>query len=174
MKVFFDTEFTNLIGIVCDIKLISAGFVSENGSEFYIEFKDNFEPGECSTFVHEAVLPHLGLDKYGMSNPEFRIRFKDWIQSLGEPVELCCDSIGYDWGLFVDLYSDDNVSHSWPTNLSRKPVNVNNHEVLQGVENYFQYQPVAVRHHALWDARALAASVKSYEAGIRYDKKFRE
>jgi hypothetical protein len=170
MKVFFDTEFSDLLGVVVDIRLISLGFVSDCGQEFYAELKDEFKPGECSTFVHEAVLPHLNLEKYGMSTSEFRVKFKGWIQSFKEPVELCSDSVGYDFGLLLDLY-DDAHKHNWPTNLATKAISVNSRESQQGIETYFECQPMAIRHHALWDARALASSVKSYEAGIRYGKK---
>jgi hypothetical protein len=170
MKVFFDTEFSTLDGFLTPIKLVSAGFVAENGEEFYAEFKNNFEFGECSSFVHEAVLPHLNFEKHGMQNSEFRLKFKGWIQSFKEPVELYSDSISYDFELLLDLY-DDEHKHNWPTNLASKAVSVNSRESQQGIEIYFECQPMAIRHHALWDARALAASVKAYECGIRYDKK---
>jgi len=29
------------------------------------------------------------------------------------------------------------------------------------IEHYFEYQPLAIRHHALWDARALASAFKA-------------
>ena len=166
MKIYFDAEFTDLLGIVCDIKLISLGFVAEDGREFYAEFTDNYLLGECSSFVHEAVLPHLDNIKYGMSVSEFRLKFMAWIQSFVEPVELYSDAVGYDFGLLSDLYADHLAN--WPSNLLRKPVSANSHEVQQGIETYFQYQPLATRHHALWDARALAFSVNGFETGSRF------
>ena len=153
MKVYLDCEFTDLVGIVCDIQLISAGFVAEDGSEFYGELTDMYEEGGCSSFVHEAVLPHLNFEKYGMCTKEFLLRLKVWIQDFNEPVVLYSDAVGYDYGLLYDLWTEYDL---WPTNLVRKPVNANSHEIQQGIENYFEYQPMAIRHHALWDARALA------------------
>ena len=165
MKIYIDTEFTDLAGIVCDIKLISAGFVSETGEEFYFELKDNYDEGQCSSFVCEAVLPHLGHQKYGTTATEACLRLKVWVESFKDQVELCSDAPGYDWGFLYDLFESNSC---WPTNLIRKPVNVNNHVIQQGIENYFEYQPIAIRHHALWDARALAAAARAYEAGVRY------
>lgn len=40
MKLFFDTEFT---GLYKDCRLISIGFISENGKRFYAEVDDNFD-----------------------------------------------------------------------------------------------------------------------------------
>lgn len=164
MKIYFDTEFTSLDSIV-DYKLISAGFVAENDQEFYFELTHHYDESECSFFVQEAVLPHLNHKKCGMTEAEARIKMKEWIESFKEPVELCSDAPGYDWPLLYDIFS---VNDGWPTNLVRKPVNVNNHAIQQGIESYFECQPMAIRHHALWDARALAAATKAYEAGVRY------
>jgi len=155
MKIYIDTEFTSF-GLNFDIKLISAGFVAEDRQEFYFELTDNFEEGECSTFVLDAVLPHLDAKKHGMCKAEAWLRLKVWVQSFNEPVEFCSDAPGYDWGLIYDFFEE----FEWPSNLVRKPVNVNTHAVLQGIERYFECQPMAIRHHALWDARALAAAVK--------------
>lgn len=160
MKIYIDTEFTDLIGIVCDIKLISAGFVAETGEEFYFELKDHYEEGECSSFVCEVVLPELDHQKYGMTVSNACSQMKTWIESFKDQVELCTDAPGYDWGFLYDFFESNNC---WPTNLIRKPVNVNNHAIQQGIENYFEFQPMAIRHHALWDARALASAVKEYE-----------
>ena len=152
MKVFFDTEFTSF-GLNSDMKLISAGFVAENGEEFYFELINHYEECECSSFVHEAVLPHLNSKKHGMYEAEVRLRFKHWIDSLNETIELCSDAIGYDWGLVIELIDQHD---GWPKKLSRKPISANSHETQQGFELYFESNPEAIRHHALWDARALA------------------
>jgi hypothetical protein len=164
MKIYFDTEFTSLDAID-GCKLISAGFVAEDGREFYFEMKKHYEIDDCSFFVQENVLPHLDHDKYGMVEPEARLKLKYWLRTFNEPVELCTDAPGYDFPLIYDLCSKND---GWAPNLRKSPVNVNSHFVDQGIEKYFQYQPMAIRHHALWDARALAAAVKAYETGIRY------
>ncbi len=157
MKVYFDTEFTDLLGIETDIKLISAGFVTERGQELYFELTDNYEIKECSNFVHEAVLPHLDEAKYGVKIAVAAKQLKNWLQNLGEPVQLASDAPSYDFPLIYELL----VKHdNWPESLNKKPLNVNNYSTAGRIENYFEYQPLAIRHHALWDARALAAAAK--------------
>ena len=53
MKIFLDTELTDLADKFGPICLISAGFVAQNGSEFYFELKGyntllNVEKQDCS------------------------------------------------------------------------------------------------------------------------------
>jgi len=157
MKVYFDTEFTDLLSIVTDIKLISAGFVTEFGQELYFELTDHYEIKECSNFVHEAVLPHLNHAKYGLKTAQAARQLSQWLQKLGEPVQLASDAPNYDFPLIYDLL----VGHDcWPECLNKKPLNVGSYIIAGRIENYFEYQPLAIRHHALWDARALAKAVK--------------
>lgn len=169
-NIYFDTEFSDLIGVIFDIKLLSAGFVADDGSEHYFELTNHWAEGECSSFVCEAVIPHLDPEKYG-KDPADAIRdLNTWIESFGEPVTLCSDAPGYDWGLLHDLFTD----YGFPANLVRRPLSVNTPESQRGIEEYFEtqpyavrdqknwdasemmYRPFAIRHHALWDARALA------------------
>lgn len=170
MKIYIDTEFTDLLGITVDTLLISAGFVAEDGSEHYFELTNHWEEGGCSTFVLEAVLPHLDLEKHGKDPKKAIEDLNVWIESFGEPVTLCSDAPGYDWGLLYDLFTD----YGFPSNLVRRPLSVNTPDVMRGIEEYFEtqpyavrdpknwdahemmYRPFAIRHHALWDARALA------------------
>ena len=158
MKIFLDTEFTYLGGIEHDIKLISAGLVAEDGSECYVELVGHYDESECSDFVHEAVLPHLKPEKHGLPAPEAAAKIKAWIEAFGEPVEIMTDSPGYDFGLLSDLLRDHDA---WPANLpTATPRRVDPTNIDPGIERYFQYQPMAIRHHALWDARALAAACR--------------
>lgn len=157
MKVFFDAEFTDLIGIVEDIKLISLGFVADDGRELYIELHGNFERRNCSQFVLEAVLPKLNKAKHTLSNAEAAAKVKEWLESLGEPVELVTGAPAYDWSLLHDFLEEH---QAWSANLERRPVDANHHEILQATDQYFDYQVMAERHHALWDARALKAGFR--------------
>jgi hypothetical protein len=176
MKIYLDTEFTDLLGITVDIMLVSAGFVAEDGSEHYFELTNHWEEGGCSTFVCEAVLPHLDLKTYGKDPKDAIADLNAWIEGFGEPVTLCSDAPGYDWGLLYDLFTD----YGFPANLVRRPLSVNTPESQRGIEEYFEtqpyakrdpenwdahemaYRPFAIRHHSLWDARALA-----YANGVR-------
>jgi hypothetical protein len=157
MKVFFDAEFTDLVGIVEDIKLISLGFVGYDGRELYLELHQNFEKKNCSQFVLEAVLPKLDRSKHTLSNAEAAAKVKEWIDGLGEQVHLVTDAPAYDWSLLYDFLEDH---QAWPNNLKRSPIDANVHEILQATDQYFDFQVMAERHHALWDARALAAGFK--------------
>jgi len=161
MLIYLDCEFTDLIGVVSDIKLISAGFVAESGNELYFELPGNYDASECNTFVHEAVLPYLDAAKHGLPAADAAQRLKDWIESFGEPVTLATDAPGYDFALVAELLKDHGI---WPSNLTNIPQHVDAGSVQQSIEDYFDYQPIAVRHHALWDARALASARKSVMA----------
>lgn len=68
MRIFLDTEFTDLVGVVHDPALISIGLVTEDGrSSFYVELTNNYTEDVCSYFVIQNVLPLLDaptLDKF--------------------------------------------------------------------------------------------------------------
>lgn len=157
ITVYFDTEFTDLVAIECDLKLISAGLVAPDGREFYFELTDNYRVEECSSFVLEGVLPHLNADKHGMTCAQAAATLSAWLEAFGEPVRLATDAPGYDWPLISTLFEDHNC---WPATLERKASNVSVGNVQQEIENYFACQPMSVRHHALWDARALAYAAR--------------
>lgn len=152
MRIYLDTEFTDLVGIVVPIRLISAGFVAKNGQEFYFELTDNYQPLDCNDFVREAVLPFLDTAKHGMMRAQAASRLRCWLEAFGEPVQLASDAPGYDCPLIAGLFEE----YGWPANLSQNPHTVNAGNVQQEINNYFTCQPMAIRHHALWDARALA------------------
>lgn len=59
MFIYIDTEFSTLMARIQNIKLISAGFVAENGQELYFELPKNYREADCSYFVSESVIPHL-------------------------------------------------------------------------------------------------------------------
>jgi hypothetical protein len=161
MKVFLDIEFTDLIGTVEDIQLISLGFVAYDGRELYIELHQNFERESCSEFVIEAVLPHLDCAKHTLSNAEAAAKIKEWIEAFAEAVQLVTDAPAYDWSLLYDFLED---YQAWPANLDRRPIDANVHEILQATDSYYDCQAIAIRHHALWDARALADGFKRVES----------
>lgn len=157
IKIYFDTEFTDLVGIETDIKLISAGFVASDGRELYFELVDHYHLDDCSAFVHESVLPLLDAAKYGMPARQAAQTMKAWIESFVGPVGLVSDAPAFDWPLIRDLFDQHRC---WSSNLAGTPLHVNAGNLQQGIENFFQYQPIAIRHHALWDARALAHAAK--------------
>lgn len=158
MLIYFDTEFTNLYGDEGPIKLISAGFVFFDGREFYFELTDNFELSDCSYFSEDIVLPNLNIGKHGMSSADAAIKLKEWIESFDyDDLALASDAPQYDFTLIQELLERHDC---WPINLSKDGVDLKvtfkNVQIDSRVDDYFTFHPMAIRHHALWDARALA------------------
>lgn len=157
-KIYFDTEFT-FLGFTIDQepKLISAGFVAEDGQELYLELIENYQQNECSLFVRNAVLPHLNPGKFGKQANKAAFILKGWIEAFNVPVQLASDNPNYDWPLVMDLLLEHEC---WPRNLDGKAHHAGNYLIQERIERYFEYQPMAIRHHALWDARALYQACK--------------
>lgn len=154
MIVYIDTEFTDLTDTFGPIRLISAGFVAQNGSEFYFELTDNYEHDDCSYFVLENVLPHLNSAKYGMTSAYASLKLKTWCEGLGEPVQLASDAPAYDFDLIALLLKNHNTTLE---NVDNKCMHLDRYLVEDKIQRYFEYQPISICHHALWDARALAS-----------------
>ena len=104
MRIYFDTEFTHLEGNA-KRELISAGFVSEDGREWYAEISD-FNRALCSVFVVSTVLPLLeGKAETTIAVAMFGPRLSAWLTSFGEDVELIADHSA-DWELVVRYTSE--------------------------------------------------------------------
>lgn len=160
MDVFFDAEFTDMLGIVCDPALISIGLVSNNGKEFYAELSDTWTKDICSHFVGEAVLPFLQGGEYKMTEADCAARFKAWIEDFNEDVSLRSDAPDFDWPWVAQLFD----RYGWPDNLIRKCQRVSFFEddsklfwYNNATENFWRNNKDdgATRHHALWDARCI-------------------
>lgn len=154
MKIYLDTEFTDLTDESGPIRLISAGFVAQNDSEFYFELTDNYQHDDCSYFVLEHVLPHLNHDRHGTLSTEAALKLKAWCEGFGEPVQFASDAPAYDFDLIALLLHDQKIKID---NLDVKCLQLDAYMVEDKIERYYEYQPMAIRHHALWDARALAS-----------------
>jgi hypothetical protein len=145
MHVFFDSEFTQLS---TRAKLISVGFVTQDGREFYGELHEGWSLDDCSDFVHREVIPHLGSVKT-MSLLELRSCLKEWLESLAECVEILTDSPEWDWPWISFIFPEE---RDWPCNLARQPVRYFIDEVaLQKEKRFRQFRA----HHALDDARLM-------------------
>ena len=148
MRVFFDTEFTEL-GI--DPRLISIGLISEDGQrEFYAELSDTYTIEDCGDFARLAVIPKLTGAEVRMSLAELRDRLYAWLTTFGEPVTLATDSLAWDWPWIQEIFYD----RTWPENVSPAP------EILGQTPEFVRAVETAVtrdrlrRHHALDDAKA--------------------
>lgn len=99
MKIYFDTEFTSLDGNV-GWDMISAGFVAEDGREFYVEITD-FLREDCSQFVLATVLPLLGKGDVlpeCIASTGFASHFCAWLAQFNEEIELVSDC-PVDWNI---------------------------------------------------------------------------
>ena len=155
MRIYYDTEFTSLEPNT-DWDMISAGFVAEDGQEWYAEITD-FPRHECSPFVVEVVLPLLGgrLDQR-MPGAWFAPKFCEWLSSFKEDIELVSDH-SCDWFLVNGYCHRDFAalpfkvqSRIWQRS-DQEPIQV---ELLEAELRYWHRNP-GKRHHALYDARRL-------------------
>lgn len=165
-KVFFDTEFTDLLGITQDPALISIGLITEDGKRtFYAELTDTYTVGQCSDFVRVAVLPLLDAPELSgeldytaiyarVTATECRALLAQWLEHAGTHTEFWSDAPPYDWHFVIELFHD----HIWPKGLAHVPKSCLPTEVAslpsysRCVEARYANQKFR-RHHALDDAK---------------------
>ena len=143
MLLFLDTEFTDLL----DPILISLGLVTEGGEELYLEVPFSIE--KCSSFVKEAVLPHLcNVPNAACTVFEVRSRVLTWVETLRKPQEdvLICTDYQGDIDLLVNAL--DYRVPGWMSGL------LIGHDLDERLQNQFFEENRLPRHHALYDARA--------------------
>ncbi len=93
MKLFLDTEFTDLVP---DAKLISIALVDDNENYFYAELTDSYTYEDCSPFVHNYVLPLLRGGDYKMTTSECALKMANWIESRIDPCRVITDAPSWD------------------------------------------------------------------------------
>jgi hypothetical protein len=148
MKLFLDTEFTDLVP---GNKLISIALVDENEEWFYAELTDTYELKDCSEFVKGFVLPFLRGGKFLMSSYDCALRMGNWIEDRGMDCILACDNPGWDIPHLKKL-----LEPCWPENLHRNqyhPVYVPSH-IEEDLVLEFDYDI----HNALDDALVMKKS----------------
>jgi len=148
MKLFLDTEFTNLIP---GNKLISIALVDENEEFFYAELTDTYELKDCSDFVKSFVLPFLRGGEFKMSSYDAALKLGNWIEDRGPDCILACDNPGWDMPHLRSLLRD-----CWPENLHKNqyhPVYVPSH-IQEDLVLEFDYDI----HNALHDALIMKKS----------------
>lgn len=166
IKVFFDTEFTDLLGIIQDPALISIGMITEDGARtFYAELTDTYTVDQCSDFVRAWVLPILDapdlsevLDSTAvyarMSATQCSTCLGQWLDQVGSHIQLCSDAPSYDWHFVVELFHDQ----AWPKSLAHAPISCLPSAAdlrirhLRRAEELYSSR-LFRRHHALDDAR---------------------
>ncbi|MDO8455314.1 MAG: 3'-5' exoribonuclease [Burkholderiaceae bacterium] len=153
MRIFFDTEFTDLIS---DCMLISIGFVDETGDRsFYAELSDTWRANDLGDFAAQSVVPLLDGQASLMSMAELRERLTGWFAGFDGPVRLATDSLAWDWRWMQEIFPSP---ETWPVNVEKIPLLL----TMNYLQNYDEFE-LAVesafssglrRHHALDDARA--------------------
>lgn len=143
---YLATEFTDFIQ--CD--LISIALVSECGKhEFYAE-RNDYIKSDCSDFVKEFVIPHLGKVE-PINRAELKKQLFEFIENIGEEVTIACDFRG-DLDLLNDALDGNN-----PKNLLNQWYDfsdlTDSHIFYFAGTEYYQSGNYP-RHHALHDARA--------------------
>ena len=146
MHIFFDTEFT---GLTDDAKLISIGFVTQGGQEFYAELEDTYTINDCSEFCRMEVLPHLEGGLICMPLALVRTTLGEWLAACGPNAVLICDS-PRDVSQFNELFPQGPPATvslrvlGWWGNLQRRILN----------RGRRMHHLLGLRvHHALDDAR---------------------
>ncbi|BBN89448.1 3'-5' exoribonuclease [Azospira sp. I09] len=142
MRLFLDTEFTNLRVP----ELLSLGIVSEVADEFYAEL--TFNRAVCSPFVEETVLPLLS--NRPRAREEVADDLRSWLARFERPV-VVYDS-PTDWAMFLWLLGNAQVSVD---GLLLDYDQWDWQRFEQSIDAYFEHHQTESRHHALHDARAL-------------------
>ncbi|PBY65981.1 hypothetical protein [Pseudomonas aeruginosa] len=142
-RVYLDTEFSSLNRYRA--QLISLALVVPEGPEFYVELTDTWTPADCSPFVLDTVLPVLDHTRHGRTTDQARTELLAFLQALG-PVEIITDAPDHDWPLLL-----------WLVGPAGLPSNVQPEPGLLRIDLNADYAGEEPPHHALQDARLLAA-----------------
>ena len=152
---FFDCEFTDLSS---SASLISAGFITQSGNQFYAELSD-YDEGSCNDFVKATVLPLLSLP--AISTADFLSALTDWLNNSGEDFLFIADS---DWDQKMLTKTFASVGKTLPESwrFQKVPDNFTN-GMQRSLFNdemaaFFLRHPDQKPHHALADACAIRSA----------------
>ena len=162
MKYFFDTEYAfNTESWNRGPHLISIGIVAEDGREYYAV--NHKGPYYANEFVRSQVLPHLG--EPWKTEDEIKKEVQDFI---GDDVpEFWCYFGAFDYVLLSQLMGGfEQWPQKWPY-LAYDLRQWLDAKDLQGVS-----QEGDMTHHALDDARWIAATYKKYNQSPQYNPPF--
>lgn len=172
MLIFFDTEFTELSK---SCELLSIGFVTEEGDQFYAEVTD-YNPDNINPWVKENVIDNFFLKQEVSiiskdvfvkgTKEEISKVLRHWLEQYNS-VQLVSDVCHYDMVNFIDLFGNafqipENVSpycHDINQDLAKHlgfsdndMFNISREELLEDVE-----LPAGIKHNALYDAQVIKA-----------------
>lgn len=131
MKLFLDTEFTDLVP---GARLISIALVDENEEFFYAELTDTYTEASCSMFVKRFVLPFLKGGNYRMNSYDCALKLGNWIEDRGVQCIIASDAPSWDLPYLNQL-----LNPCWPENLIKDmvyPVKVTSEQEAELVALY--------------------------------------
>jgi hypothetical protein len=171
MKLFFDTEFTELHQ---KTTLISLGIIAEDGREFYAEFTD-YDKSQVTPWIEENVMTKLkflpnpsshfwtnrneiNLECCGNTafvRQELRLFLQKW-----DKVEMWSDCPAYDWVLFCNIFG---TAFDIPSNVYYIPFDICTLFKMTGIDPDINREKFGAgevyaempKHNALWDARVI-------------------
>lgn len=172
-KIFFDTEFT---GLHKNTTLVSIGFVSECGKEFYAELTD-YDKSQIDNWMQENVINKLLFNDFiysGLIMTDTKNAFdikadkntlkgqlERWFQKFGE-VEIISDHLSYDWVLFCDIFGH---AFNIPKNVYYIPFDICDMFKERGIDPDISREKFAFggvytemlqqKHNALHDAKII-------------------
>lgn len=114
MKFFLDTEFIER-GPKYPVQLISIGIVDEFGGTIYLVNSD-FNEDDCSDWVKQNVLPHLGNAQRAPLS-DIAILIFHWVdlQCEGDKPEFWGYYCDYDWVVFAQMFGTMmDLPKGWP------------------------------------------------------------
>lgn len=160
--IFFDCEFTDLSGFA---SLISAGFISHSGDEFYAELSD-FEESACNDFVKATVLPLLS--ERPVSTAAFLSSLIAWLDNLGGDFLFVADS-DWDQKILTKTFAlgGKTIPGNWQFQKTPDNFSTGTQRSLFNDEMaaFFLRYPDEKAHHALTDARAIRNAYLRAELG---------
>ena len=136
MKLFFDTEFTQLRK---DTTLISIGLISEDNKKFYGILND-YDKSLCNEWIQTNVIDTMQINQDDYKNltiktgnrSEISRELKTWLNSFGDDkIQFISDVSHYDFVLLIDLLSDGKSAFDISENISPYC-----HDVNQDIANY--------------------------------------
>jgi hypothetical protein len=147
-RAYLDCEFTSLDDF-CE--LISLALVVPGGPEFYVEIEDGWVLNDCSIFVQSVVLPLLALERYGKPLMAAREELQCWLKQFDE-LEIISDAPQFDWPLLVRLAGAAGL----PKGIIAGSISYADQALMKGL---------TFPHHALQDARLIAAFMEPLRSG---------
>lgn len=162
MPIFFDCEFTDLRDSAL---LISAGFITQSGHQFYAELYD-YDQSSCNDFVKTIVLPLLSLPS--ISTADFVSSLTDWLGNLDGDFLFIADS---EWDQKILTRTFASVGKTIPGNwrFQKTPGNFTNGTQRSLFNDemaaFFLRHPDEKPHHTLADARAIRNAYLRAESG---------